>query len=339
MLLNRMRSSLDEFLRKKIISLVGQDILNQDRRDEEDTNKHNELANRLLQEVVDRGNELAKIWRYEDEQWAMMLRSEMDLLRKEIHRTGNRIESSILHTRLLFAREKWKNFPDVKPLPSRLRGVEDFSVYLEKFKNLYPHLYDVWASVNFGESVNIYRENPESSCAVGRRFNAQLFAGFAAPYLQGRVLDIGCGPYAVPNYLEGYPVELISGLDPLEPFEPHPFEFVQGFAEFLPWEDDTFDVVIAATSLDHVLSLELAFSEIRRVLQPGGLLLVWDWFGDDYKTYRPESQTPQLIDKYHLFNFNEKWFEELINDHFTIVEKMNYSGDWKHDYHYSLKLK
>jgi SAM-dependent methyltransferase len=348
MLLNRIRTRFDEILREKIIALLGlnlghekvingnSDLVTSLRQEFE--NQDNELANRLLQEVVEKDNDLASIWRQEDLQWATMMRQEMDLLRKEIHQIGNQIESSISQTRLLFAKEKWRNLPIAKPLPSLLREVEDFSQYLERFKNLHPHLYDIWASVNFGDSVDVYRENPASSCAVGRRFNAELFAGFAAPHLHGRILDIGCGPYAIPNYLEGYPVEYISGIDPLEPFETHPFEFVQGFAEFLPWGDDSFDVLIAATSLDHVLSLDLAFSEIRRVLKPGGLLLVWDWFGDEYKPYRPEEQAPQLIDKYHLFTFSEKWFEELISDHFIIIEKARYSGIWQHDYHYCLKL-
>lgn len=348
MLLNKIRTRFDEILGKKIISLLGTNALHDEvvnssnelavNLRQEFANRDNELANSLLQDVVNRDNELARVWRREDEQWAVMLRQEMDLLRKEIHQIGNEIESIVLHTRLLFAREKWKNLAKTKPLPSLLKDVEEFSTYLEKFKKLYPHLYEVWASANFGGTVDAYREDPESSCAIEGRFNARLFAGFAAPYLQGRILDIGCGPYAVPTYLEGYPEEYISGIDPLEPFEAHPFEFVQGFAEFLPWQDDSFDVLIAATSLDHVLSLDLAFSEIRRVLKPGGLLLVWDWFGDEYKPYRPEEQPPQLIDKYHLFNFSEKWFEELISDHFTIIEKARYSGIWQHDYHYCLKL-
>lgn len=347
MLLNRIRTRFAEMLKEKIISLLGTNLLHEKVTNgssdlvvnlrQEFENQDNELANRLLQEVVKRDNDLASIWRREDEQWATMMRQEMDLLRKEIHQIGNENESSIGQTRLLFAREKWRNLPGTTPLPSLLGEVEDFSKYLERFKNLHPHLYDVWASANFGRTVDAYREAPESSCAINGRFNAHLFAGFAAPYLHGRVLDIGCGPYATPIYLEGYPVEYISGIDPLEPFEAHPFEFVQGFAEFLPWQDDSFDVVIAATSLDHVLSLDLALSEIRRVLRPGGLFLVWDWFGDEYKPYRPENQAPQLIDKYHLFNFSEKWFEELISAHFVIVEKAHYSGTWKHDYHYCLK--
>jgi SAM-dependent methyltransferase len=214
---------------------------------------------------------------------------------------------------------------------------ENFEVYLQRFKNLYPHLYETWASINFGVNVQEFKEHPEQSVATDNRENARLFKGFAAPYLHGRVLDVGCGPYAVPNYLDGYPVDLISGIDPLEPFEAHPFEFVRGFGEFLPWGEACFDVAIAATSLDHTLSLELALAEIRRVLKPGGFLLVWDWFSPQSRPYHPEEQSPQLIDRYHLFNLSEDWFEEMMAPQFSIFEKIRLSGFWQYDRFYALK--
>jgi len=93
--------------------------------------------------------------------------------------------------------------------------------------------------------------------------NARYFQALQL-HILGKVLDVGCGPYAIPLYLQDYPTQLISSIDPLEPFETHPFEFVRGFAEFLPWNDSTFDVVIAATTLDHVIALDVALSEIRR---------------------------------------------------------------------------
>lgn len=344
----RIKTDFIETVRKKLTSFLGLDhrhkVLNDNHEladvlRQEAVDRNNGLVSMLRQESMDRNNELASILRREDEQWADMLRKEVELLIKDIHQIENDAASNLMHTRLLFAKEKWKNLSQAELLPTLLKEIEEFSKYLERFKNLHPHLYDVWATINFGVNIDEYKDRPISSCSVDGRFNAQLFAGFAAPYLQGRILDIGCGPYAVPSYLEGYPVSCISGIDPLEPFETHPFEFVHGFAEFLPWQDDSFDVVIAATSLDHVLSLDLALSEIRRVLKPGGLLLIWDWFGDEYKPYDPENQSPRLLDRFHLFNFNEKWFEELMGDHFIIIEKAHYSGEWRHDYHYCLKLK
>ncbi|MCI0608131.1 MAG: class I SAM-dependent methyltransferase [Anaerolineae bacterium] len=252
---------------------------------------------------------------------------------------GNRLLMLEMQSRMLLSRGSY-NFDSASPkINHQPVKAESFDLYLEKFKKLHPHLYDAWANANFGANVEEYKNRPQFSCANHSRPDARTFSGFIAPYLSGRVLDVGCGPYAMPNYLENYPVDLISGLDPLEPFEAHPFEFVRGFAEFLPWEDNTFDVVIAATSLDHTIDLKLALSEIRRVLKPGGYLLVWDWFGEQTEPYDPENKSPELIDKYHLFNFSEAWFEDLVTQHFSIAEKFRLLGEIKYVIHYSLQLK
>ena len=42
------------------------------------------------------------------------------------------------------------------------------------------------------------------------------------------------------------------------PVTEHPFQFVQGIAEFIPFKDETFDYVISVTALDHVLLLDRA---------------------------------------------------------------------------------
>lgn len=223
-------------------------------------------------------------------------------------------------------------------LPAPEINPQKFEKYLESLMGLHPHLFDIWASSNLDSATIDYRNNPHRSCSVPDRPNAVLFSGFAAPYLSGQILDVGCGPYSVPYYLANYPANLISGLDPLEPYEPHPFQFVRGFSEFLPWHDSTFDVVVAATSMDHFLSLELSLSEIRRVIKPGGTLLVWDWFSPEGTPYNPEEKTPELIDDYHLFHFSEGWFEEMMGQNYLIIEKYRLTGFYEFDRFYSLKL-
>lgn len=42
----------------------------------------------------------------------------------------------------------------------------------------------------------------------------------------------------------------------------------------LPFEDDFFDVVIATETLEHVFEYEKAIAELKRVLKPGGVLMV-----------------------------------------------------------------
>jgi ubiquinone/menaquinone biosynthesis C-methylase UbiE len=44
-------------------------------------------------------------------------------------------------------------------------------------------------------------------------------------------------------------------------------------AHEIPIDDEKLDVVVAIASLDHIPSVELALSEVRRVLRPGGIFL------------------------------------------------------------------
>jgi len=53
-------------------------------------------------------------------------------------------------------------------------------------------------------------------------------------------------------------------------------ERVVGFAESLPFDDGSFDVVTMSYMLRHVQDLATAFAEVRRVLRPGGRLLIFE---------------------------------------------------------------
>jgi arsenite methyltransferase len=53
-------------------------------------------------------------------------------------------------------------------------------------------------------------------------------------------------------------------------------EFVEGEAETLPFEDERFDVVISNGVIDLVPDKDAVFSEIHRVLRPGGRIQIAD---------------------------------------------------------------
>jgi arsenite methyltransferase len=53
-------------------------------------------------------------------------------------------------------------------------------------------------------------------------------------------------------------------------------EFVEGEAEHLPFEDETFDVVISNGVIDLIPDKDAVFAELHRVLVPGGRLQVAD---------------------------------------------------------------
>jgi arsenite methyltransferase len=53
-------------------------------------------------------------------------------------------------------------------------------------------------------------------------------------------------------------------------------EFVEGEAEHLPFEDETFDVVISNGVIDLIPDKDAVFAELHRVLVPGGRLQIAD---------------------------------------------------------------
>jgi len=181
-----------------------------------------------------------------------------------------------------------------------------------------------------GEIVEIWAVDASGRChdPVFGRYReghpvAELFRGFVAPYLRGLVLDVGLGPQPVPWYLEGYPKGLVAGIDPLAPATAHPFIFVQGVAEFLPWRDETFDVVVAATALDHLLVPAKAFEEIHRVLKPDGRFLVWTSFVEQAKPYDPYAGGVARVDDYHLFHYTRESFERDVGHWFSIEDAID----------------
>ena len=71
----------------------------------------------------------------------------------------------------------------------------------------------------------------------------------------------------------------VVGLDPSvgmlrEARKAHAGPLVQGTAEAIPVRDDVFDMLSMGFALRHVATLEVAFAEYRRVLKPGGRLLL-----------------------------------------------------------------
>lgn len=53
-----------------------------------------------------------------------------------------------------------------------------------------------------------------------------------------------------------------------------PIPIKEGDAESIPYDDNSFDVVIASSVIEHVLDVEKSFDEMYRVLKPGGIF----WF-------------------------------------------------------------
>jgi SAM-dependent methyltransferase len=119
------------------------------------------------------------------------------------------------------------------------------------------------------------RRNPRRSdrnylvlSALSRAIAAQVERRFAGR-TDLRVLDVGCGakPY-LPLVAER--AASYRGLDS----EPGPFVDDVGPAEELPYDDESFDLVLCTQVLEHLFEPAAAVREIHRVLAPGGCALV-----------------------------------------------------------------
>ena len=133
-----------------------------------------------------------------------------------------------------------------------------------------------WAKVHAeeGKDAFVKDECMERVCTKYRGvfgLNSQSFEG-------KEILDIGCGPRGTLHCFAG---KRKVGLDPLvdayvELFGiwKHDMGYVCAFAEEMPFPDNSFDVVLACNSIDHVNDLDKTVSEIWRVLRVGGSFLV-----------------------------------------------------------------
>jgi arsenite methyltransferase len=102
-----------------------------------------------------------------------------------------------------------------------------------------------------------------------------------------RVLDVGCGPgfYCEELAREVGPSGLVVGVDSSAPMlalaerrceQYANIELREADAGSLPAEDGAFDAALCVQVLEYVPDATAALAEMRRVLRPGGRVVVWD---------------------------------------------------------------
>jgi demethylmenaquinone methyltransferase/2-methoxy-6-polyprenyl-1,4-benzoquinol methylase len=115
-----------------------------------------------------------------------------------------------------------------------------------------------------------------------------------------RVLDVACGPGLVAQCalsLVGSSGSVV-GLDPsigmLREAQKGPcLNLVRGVGERLPFLDGQFDFLSMGYALRHVPDLRTAFAEFRRVLKPGGIVLLLE-------ISRPRSSLLFLLSRFYI---------------------------------------
>jgi SAM-dependent methyltransferase len=123
----------------------------------------------------------------------------------------------------------------------------------------------------------------------------ESFAGVANPFSLGRlepgerVLDLGCGAgtdslvaaqmVGEKGHVTGIdmtPQMLAKARVAAAELQATNVEFVEGEVEQLPFPDESFDIVISNGVIDLIPDKDAVFSELQRVLNPGGRMQIAD---------------------------------------------------------------
>jgi SAM-dependent methyltransferase len=143
-----------------------------------------------------------------------------------------------------------------------------------------------WA-LDLGYPQDLLARVPEASC--------ESFAGVANPFSMGAlqpgedVLDVGCGAgmdslvaaqmVGASGSVTGIdmtPEMVVKARGSIAEMGLGNVRIVEGSAEHLPFDDASFDVVISNGVIDLIPDKDAVFSEITRVLRPGGRIQLAD---------------------------------------------------------------
>lgn len=169
-------------------------------------------------------------------------------------------------------------------------------------------------------AIGLYKANDLASCGVFSREDVQRFRTFIN-IEEKDVLDIGSGSFTLPGYVQQSTYRSYIGIDPVSSGIKPSFPVVPALAEQLPFENDMFDVVLFATSLDHCIDIRSAALEAHRVLRPNGRVYLWQALFEDPKWLGQASRRPLLARR----NQNKPIF--LHSN--AIGEYLKYQTDYK----------
>lgn len=103
----------------------------------------------------------------------------------------------------------------------------------------------------------------------------KLFENTAKSFNNPKILDAGAGHGALSKTIfeAGYNVEACDLFPEIFYFDKVPFKKAD-ITSSLPYEDNTFDIIIAVEVMEHIHDHEQFFKECFRILKKGGILLL-----------------------------------------------------------------
>ena len=143
----------------------------------------------------------------------------------------------------------------------------------------------------------------------------------------GRILDAGCGSSLIVQSLNNA-VGMEFNFSKLRFLRRHGIPLARGSAFALPFKDDSFDCVISSQVIEHIPYDEVLFTEMRRVLRPGGMLIIgtpdyatlgWRIIEPTYGFLLPGGYADE-----HITHYTRGKLTEILARHGFAVEQVAY---------------
>jgi ubiquinone/menaquinone biosynthesis C-methylase UbiE len=133
-----------------------------------------------------------------------------------------------------------------------------------------------------------------------------------------KILDVGCGNGYLLNQIRNQGYDDLMGVDLVEKTKYPDIPQQTANIENLPFEDSTFDTVICCHTLEHVIDIRKAVSELKRVAAKKLIVVV------------PRQRFYKYTFDLHIHFFPEISYllQLLEGDQFTIETYQNIKGDW-----------
>ena len=97
--------------------------------------------------------------------------------------------------------------------------------------------------------------------------------------------------------------------------------FIKGYAEELPFLENSFDIVFSRLAFHHFTNVDKAFSEMVRVLRPGGKLVLIDMEATQEELRATEDEIERLRDMSHIRNLSKEEIDNLFMENGLTIEK------------------
>jgi glycosyltransferase involved in cell wall biosynthesis len=143
----------------------------------------------------------------------------------------------------------------------------------------------------------------------------------------GRTLDVGCGSSLIIQSLNNA-VGMDFSHDKVRFLRRYGIPLVRGTAFALPFREHSFDCVISSEVIEHVPYDEVLFTEMKRVLRPGGMLVVgtpdyatvgWRTIEPLYGFFQPGGYKDE-----HITHYTRARLTEILERHGFIYEDAAY---------------